>query len=166
MSKLIKQNFYSLEKYVYKNNAWHLIKNNEYLYSNGIYPTKLTAEDLPNWFLYGRFYKTFGYISTKNVVDLVYNPNLIFNHFLKDDFLYISYKNKITKTDQGYVNYDHVIYGMSIIEFINNVQFNSNYDTSTIKQQLVDKFLWFKKTYPDENECKGLDVKWLLSLLK
>ena len=37
-----------------------------YLFADGIYPTKVKPEDLPDWYVYGRYYKCFGYISAKD----------------------------------------------------------------------------------------------------
>ena len=45
-----------------------------YLYSQGRYKTKLTCEDMPEWYIEGIVYKTAGYIRAKGVVDLKYIP--------------------------------------------------------------------------------------------
>ena len=65
----------------------------ETLFSGGIYPTKITASDLPEWYVHGRYYKHWGYLSAKGVKSLVYEPSKFSNHMFKDDFLYISYKD-------------------------------------------------------------------------
>jgi len=39
--------------------------DNGYLFSNVIYPTKIKAEDLIEWYIRGRYYKRHGFLSTK-----------------------------------------------------------------------------------------------------
>ena len=72
-----------------------------YLFSQAIYPTKIKAEDLPEWYMYGRYYKCFGYLSAKGVVDMKYVPSRYSNHFLKDDFLFISYNSMISENPEA-----------------------------------------------------------------
>ncbi len=122
-----------------------------------VFPTKIFPEDLPEWYIYGRYYKRFGYISTKGVVDLVYVPGKFTNHFLKDDFLYISYKEKITKIEpedkwsyEKYNGYDHMIYGSEILDFLIGARDYSGYDISALVEQLREKKRWLQATYPDE----------------
>ena len=43
--------------------------------TSAIKNTKIKAKDLPEWYVHGRFYKRFGYLSSKGVVDLHYIPN-------------------------------------------------------------------------------------------
>ena len=68
-------------------------------------------------------------MSAKGIVDLVYHPNMHTNHFLKDDFLYISYKDKIEPvTDEErkikeyrysrYKGYDQLVCGSEIIDIL------------------------------------------------
>ena len=35
------------------------------LFSGGIYPTKIKIDDLPDWYVFGRVYKHWGYLSAK-----------------------------------------------------------------------------------------------------
>ena len=98
--KKINSKWYSIEKIKYEKHQYHYIKDpNGYLYVDSQYNTKITADDLPDWFVYGRFYKRFGYLSAKGVVDLYYIPNMWNNHMFKDDELVISYEEKIDKTN-------------------------------------------------------------------
>ena len=56
--KRIRQILYSEQKITRKNNRLQYIENPDgYLFSNMVYPTKIKAEDLPEWFVYGRYYK-------------------------------------------------------------------------------------------------------------
>ena len=95
MADRFKNNLYMLTRY--KRIEGHLctISNDDGTLFSGCFKTKIRPTDLPEWYLYGRYYKRWGYMSTKGIVDMVYRPNLHVNHFLKDDFLYISYKEKI-----------------------------------------------------------------------
>ena len=64
--KKINSKWYSIEKIKYEKHQYHYIKDpNGYLYADSQYNTKITADDLPDWFVYGRFYKRFGYLSAK-----------------------------------------------------------------------------------------------------
>ena len=73
--------------------------NNEYLYSKAMYKTKIKKEDLPDDYIEFRSgtirYMT-GYLKTSGVVDIDYTYFLE-NHIFKDDYLYISYKEKLKK---------------------------------------------------------------------
>ena len=70
--------------------------NNEYLYSRGRYLTKIKKEDLPEDYVEFRsraiWYMT-GYLKTSGIVDIDYKAMKV-NHLFKDDYLYISYKEK------------------------------------------------------------------------
>ena len=87
MADRFKNNLYMLTRY--KRIEGHLctISNDDGTLFSGCFKTKIRPTDLPEWYLYGRYYKRWGYMSTKGIVDMVYRPNLHVNHFLKDDFL-------------------------------------------------------------------------------
>lgn len=73
-------NYYSCGKYAF---GAHTPEDESVLYSDGRYKTKLTAHDMPPWYMCGRYYGyADGFLNTKNVSRLVYNPNLCFNHML------------------------------------------------------------------------------------
>ena len=137
------------------------------LYSNRVHPTNITAEDIPEWYMRGRYYKHFGYLSAKGIKDLVYVPNYIFNHFHKDDDLYISYDKPITShveqtpwcTDRVvYDDYDHRIDGGQLVHFILMVQkWSPNIDTKPIIAEIYKKSRWMIETYPDDAEVKSSD---------
>lgn len=137
------------------------------LYSNRSYPTKVTEEDIPEWYMRGRFYKHFGWLCAKGIKYLEYKPNYIFNHFHKDDDLYISYKDPIEshieKTDWGtervvYDRYDHRIDGGQIINFILMVQkYSPNIDTKPIIAEIYKKSRWMIETFPEDIEVISSD---------
>lgn len=155
--KRFKSNLYTQEKYVYRNKRWQYVSDdNDYLYSQSIYPTKIKAKDLPDWYVYGRYYKCFGYMSAKGVVDLKYVPNKFSNHFLKDDCLMVSYNKPIVEV--GYSNfswdkfkgYDERMYGDCILSFLKAARKHSNCDITKIIKMLKEKVEWLPKAFPDE----------------
>ena len=100
-------------------------------------------------------------MSTKGIVDMVYRPNMCFNHFLKDDFLYISYKNKIEPLTEEekqhglfcydyFKGYDEVVCGNEIIEILKGAREYSSYDITSIIEQIRVKLKWLREAYPEE----------------
>ena len=81
----IRRNLYFIEKYIVQDHQHCRVKNDDNTLFSGNQKTKILAQDLPEWFVYGRFYKRFGYMSTKGITDLLYVPSKVSNHFLKDD---------------------------------------------------------------------------------
>lgn len=163
MSKRLNSHLYTETKIVYKNNGLEYVYGeNDTLFSNMVYPTKIVKEDLPKYFIKGRYYRNIGYADAKNVVYLEYSPFYAFNHCFRDDTLYVSYKLPITseKNKYGYMeyfNYDLVIKGNDIIVFLNGVRENTDLDLSEIKDELFKKIDWFRTKYPNEPEGKNLD---------
>lgn len=124
-----------------------------YLLSHGRYRTKIKPEDLPEWYVYGYLYKRHGYISAKGVKYMVYRPQKHWNHMLRDDFLFISYDQPITHTDDSidsFHGYDELVYGWMIIDFLRAAEKYSGYDITEIKAQIEDKRLWLKEHYPED----------------
>lgn len=120
-----------------------------FLYSGGKYPTKIKAEDLPEWFIHGYIYRSYGFISARGVKHLLYVPNYrVENHLFKYDNLFISYDKEIepVKLDKGfewYSGYDHVLDGPIIARFIEAVTHFSDYDTTEILTLLKKKSEWY-----------------------
>ena len=135
------------------------------LYANLRNPTKITPEDLPEWFVKGRFYKNHGFISAKGVVDLVYKPNMWINHMFRDDSLYISYNKPIVEYEEEsfgrmrteYKDYDYVIDGTYAIDFVAAVKKYSDFDTSAIEQAILDKVDYYVEKFPDEHESENAE---------
>lgn len=163
MKKRINSHLYTETKIVYKNNGLEYVYGeNDTLFSNLVYPTKIKKEDLPKSFIKGRYYKNIGYADSANVLYLAYSPFYAFNHCFRDDALYVSYKLPIIKekTKYGYdeyLNYDLRISGNFIIDFLVGVKENSNVDLSEIAKELLKKIDWFRTEYPNEPEGKHLD---------
>lgn len=148
MAKKFNANYYSQKRIKSINHELTIVSNSDYLYSDGIYPTKIKEEDLPEWyFRYCYYYSR--YLSAKGVKDMVLKCNYMFtNHLHKDDILYISYNNKIEEyqNDYGktYRNYDRILSGNWIIEYIQMVKKYSNYDITELEQELERKRAWYE----------------------
>ena len=131
--------------------------NNEYLYSKAMYKTKIKKEDLPDDYIEFRSgtirYMT-GYLKTSGVVDIDYTYFLE-NHIFKDDYLYISYKEKLKKEKTSYgreriVNYDICICGNDIIPILLAIEKNYNINIDKVKEKIYYKVSWYKENCKDE----------------
>lgn len=131
--------------------------DNEFLYFHGIYPTKIKKEDLPESYVEIRsrvIWYMLGYVKTADVVDIDYIP-LKINHLFKDDYMYISYKDKLSYKNNRYgfmevTNYDVCICGNSIIPVLLGIEKYSNIDTSKVREKIENKFNWWKTNYPED----------------
>ena len=130
---------------------------NEFLYSRGHYPTKIKKEDLTEDYIEFRsrviWYMT-GYLKTSGIVDIDYKA-LEINHLFKDDYLYISYKEKLKseKNSWGYekfVNYDICICGNDIIPIVLAIKKYSNLDIDNVKQKIQNKVNWYRENCKDD----------------
>lgn len=131
--------------------------DNEYLYSQGRYSTKIKKEDLPEDYVEFRsrviWYMT-GYIKTSGIVDINYKAMKI-NHLFKDDYLYISYngKLKLEKSRYGfedYVNYDICICGNDIIKILLAAQKYSNINIDEVKNKINEKVSWYRENCQED----------------
>ena len=162
MADRFKRTLYMLTRFKIIDGHICTIANADGTLFSGRYKTKMHPTDLPEWYLYGRYYKRWGYMSTKGIVDMVYRSNLHVNHFLKDDFLYISYKEKIepvTEEDikidrmlryEEYKGYDEVVFGSEIIDILKGARQYSGFDIAPIIEQIKEKEKWLRNKYPDE----------------
>jgi len=155
--KKIRQKYYSQQKIASTNHHLHYVEDgNGFLFANRIYPTKIKPEDLPQWYIYGSYYKCFGYMSAKGVVDLKYVPNLWVNHFLQDDFLLVSYNSPIQQISESkpywerYSGYNKVIYGKTILDFLQGAQKYSEFKVSEIAEQIQNKADNLPLNHPDD----------------
>ena len=156
-------NFYLCYDYKYDSNLWEFVRIESpegYLLSPRkyrTYKTKILPTDLPEWYVYGYFYKRHGYMSAKGVKYLAYRPQKHWNHMFKDDFLFVSYDRPITHTGDtvmSYKGHDELIYGGMIIDFLLAAEKYSGYDITEIKEQIEDKRLWLKATFPDAYQAE------------
>ena len=158
MTKRFTNRLYSTGIYAFRDRQLCYIENDDGTLFSGRYKTKILATDLPAWYIYGRYYKRWGHLSTKGITDLLYVPNRFSNHFLKDDCLYIAYGGKIVEVDpqeQGYAfekyaGFDERVWGREIINILKGAQCYSGYDISGFIQQLKDKREWLINKFPEE----------------
>jgi len=156
--KRIVRRLYYHERYVRIDKKLYKEENEDETLFSGRYKTKIKSEDLPGWYVYGRFYKRFGYISTKGITDMVYIPNLWINHFLKDDFLLVSYGGKIELVDdrkgllisEKYVGYDETVCGNEIMDVMKGARQFSNYDITALIEQIKEKKAILQKKHPEQ----------------
>ena len=139
--------------------------DNPYLYSWGRYPTKIKEEDLPEDFLKIRsrsLWYMFGYIKTSGIVDIGYTWCKE-NHLFKDDYIYISYNNKLVKhTDKyglvDYDNYDICISGNDIVRIVLWAEKYSKVNTKKVRKEIENKRVWLKNNEKEYyKECVGED---------
>ena len=160
MADRFKNTLYLMTRIKRIDGRMQMIENEDGTLFSGCHKTKIRPEDLPEWYLYGRYYKRWGYMSTKGIVDMVYRPNMHVNHFLKDDFLYISYKEKIEPVTEEekktrlycyeyYKGYDEVVFGSEIIDILKGARQYSEYDITPIIEQIREKEKWLRNAYPD-----------------
>jgi len=152
-----KARLYSEEKIVYiKGEALRHTNRDGTLFS-GNYPTKIIPSMLPEWYARGRYYKRWGYLSVKGITDLKYIPNQFTNHFLKDDFLLISYGGKLVEKDaprgctlDRYDGVDEYVFGNEILTVLKGAREFSNFDISSIIEQIKDKVEMLAEKYPED----------------
>lgn len=75
-----------------------------------------------------------------------------FNHMFKDDYIYISYKEKLRmkSDDYGfkyYENYDVRICDWYIVDMVLAAEIYPGYDTTEIREQIGKKHIWFRDKY-------------------
>ena len=64
MANRFKNTLYTLGDYKRVGRHIRYVTNEDGTLFSGHYRTKIKPEDLPEWYLYGRYYKRFGYMST------------------------------------------------------------------------------------------------------
>ena len=130
MRNRFKNTLYTVEDIKYLNGRWQYVRSEDGTLFSGPYRTKIKPEDLPEWYVYGRYYKRFGYMSTKGITDMLYIPNRFSNHYLKDDCLLISYGGKIREAEipeggtisERYKGRDERVWGSEIVSILKGVR--------------------------------------------
>ena len=158
MGKRIIRRLYFTEQIGRRNGRLQYYKNDDGTLFSGVYKTKIKPEDLPEWYLFGRYYKRFGYMSAKGITDMVYIPNRFSNHYLKDDFLLISYGGKLTEvTDppprlsiEKYDCWHEYVWGSEIVTMLRGARKYSGMDITPFIEQLKEKKEWLQAEFPDE----------------
>lgn len=150
-----KNTLYTIERRVWRNHELHLIQNEDFTLFSGHHRTKILEEDLPEWYVFGRYYKMWGFLSTKGITDLKYRPNLWINHFLKDDCLLISYGGRIEEKANSsdfdkYSGVDERVWGNEILHILKGAEKFSHYDIAPIVEQIREKMRVLAENHPEE----------------
>ena len=128
---------------------------NPFLYSKGVYPTKITKDDLPEDYLRinsRSIWYMNGYVKTSGITDLGYLW-VKENHLFKDDCIYISYGGKLEYKVDDYgwrdiAGYDLRFTGNCIVPIVLAAEKYSNYDTSAIRSEIEKKRIWLRDNEP------------------
>ena len=140
--------------------------DNPCLYSGGRYPTRITAEDLPEYYLpiHSRvIWYMNGYLKMTGIVDMGYSW-VKENHLFKDDYIYISYKELLREeTDSWgfnrYVNYDVRVCGNDIVDTVLTAEKYSGFDTTEVRKKIEEKRVWLRDHEPEYySEAVGEDL--------
>lgn len=126
---------------------------NQFLYSHGRYPTKITAEDYLKihsrviWYMHG-------YLKTSGIVDMKYTW-MKENHLFKDDYIYISYKEPLHAEVNSwgfikYTNYDVCVCGNDIVDIVLAAEKYSGFDTTEVRAEIEKKRVWLRDNEPEE----------------
>lgn len=126
--------------------------------------SKYTSNDLPPWYVAGRYYKQFGYMSAKGVKEIEYLPSCWTEHFLKDDCLLVSYRDKITQDPNkgtgvfSFLGYDERIWGSTILYFLRALkEYSPSVDSLSVIEQIKKKQAYLQKKYPEFNYDFDID---------
>ena len=157
MRNRFKNTLYTVEDIKFINGRWQYVRSEEGTLFSGPYRTKIKPEYLPEWYVYGRYYKRFGHMSTKGITDLLYIPNCFSNHYLKDDCLLISYGGKIREAEiservtvyERYEGWDERVWGSEIVGILKGARVYSGYDIAPFIEKLKWKKEWLQKEYPE-----------------
>ena len=130
--------------------------DNPFLYSQGRYPTRITEEDLPEYYIpiqSRSIWYMNGFLKTTGIVDLDYTYCKE-NHLFKDDYIYISYSEKLRSEigrwgSRDIVNYDVCICGNEIIDIVLAAEKYSGFDTTEVRKKIEEKRVWLRDNEPD-----------------
>lgn len=152
-----KARLYSEEKIVFIKGEPRTHSNRDGTLFSGNYSTKIIPSMLPEWYARGRYYKRWGYLSVKGITDMKYIPNRFTNHFLKDDFLLISYGGTLVEKEaprgstlDRYDGVDEFVFGNEILTILKGAREFSNYDITPIIEQIKDKVEMLAEKYPED----------------
>lgn len=156
MSTRFKNTLYTVEDIKRVGGHFRYVTNEDGTLFSGHYRTKIKPDDLPEWYLYGRYYKRFGYMSTKGITDLAYLPNRFSNHYLKDACLFIAYGGSITELSdpnlspyERYQGWDARVGGNEIITILRGARKYSGYDIEPFVEKLKWKKEYMQTEFPD-----------------
>lgn len=129
------------------------------LFSKGHYPTKITADMLPEYYMKARVHKLWGFVRTKGVVGLHYRPNTWVNHLFRDDILFVSFTHEMPDSEDFDTlwgsGYDFVLDGPFLVSFLAMAKRWSPecVQLDAAIQAMFDKVKLYQQTHPDEGDC-------------
>ena len=163
MAKRFRSRLYYIERIGRQDGNLRYITNEDGTLYAGNQKTKIKPEDLPEWYIYGRYYKCFGYMSAKGITDMVYLPSRFSNHFLKDDCLLVAYGGKIEEKNDGctysrldrHTGFDERIWGGEIVSILKGARKHSGYDIAPFIDAIREKAAWMAQQFPEDYGPNG-----------
>lgn len=148
MKKRIKANFYTISGYKYNHGMtikYELPNGRLYSGWGSHHPTKITAEDLPEWYVKTNYYSKYGYANTKGVVDVIYRRSLFDNHWLKDAMLGLSYHSIINKDEDVPIykkpEIDEYFWGNDILDILSGIEkYSPEIDTTQVREGILQDY--------------------------
>lgn len=148
MKKRIKANFYTISGYKYNHGMtikYELPNGRLYSGWGSHHPTKITAEDLPEWYVKTNYYSKYGYANTKGVVDVIYRRSFFDNHWLKDAMLGLSYHSIINKDEDVPIykkpEIDEYFWGNDILDILSGIEkYSPEIDTTQVREGILQDY--------------------------
>lgn len=148
MKKRIKANFYTISGYKYNHGMtikYELPNGRLYSGWGSHHPTKITAEDLPEWYVKTNYYSKYGYANTKGVVDVIYRRSFFDNHWLKDAMLGLSYHGIINKDEDVPIykkpEIDEYFWGNDILNILSGIEkYSPEIDTTQVREGILQDY--------------------------
>lgn len=148
MKKRIKANFYTISGYKYDHGMtikYELPDGCLYSGWGSQHPTKITAEDLPEWYVKTNYYSKYGYVNTNGVVDVIYRRSFFDNHWLKDAMLGLSYHSIINKDEDVPIykkpEIDEYFWGNDILDILSGIEkYSPNIDTTLVRDGILQDY--------------------------
>lgn len=158
MKKRIKANFYTISCYKYDHGMtikYELPDGRLYSGWGNRYPTKITAKDLPEWYVKTNYYSKYGYVNTKGIVDVIYRRSFFDNHWLKDAILGLSYRSIINKDEDVPIykkpEIDEYFWGNDILDVLSGIEkYSPNIDTTLVRDGILKDYNAYTK-YENEH---------------
>ena len=148
MKKRIKANFYTISGYKYDHGMtikYELPDGCLYSGWGKQHPTKITAKDLPEWYVKTNYYSKYGYANTKGVVDVIYRRSFFDNHWLKDAMLGLSYHSIINKDEDVPIykkpEIDEYFWGNDILDILSGIEkYSPEIDTTQVREGILQDY--------------------------
>ena len=170
LTKTPKGKLYLSTKRIYdRHTGFHLESNKDgFLFANGRV-SQFRKEDIPEYFVFGRYWKQHGWLSAKGVKYLEYtHPTVEFlNHAMRDDSLFVSFDKPIWYNSQYsmYEDYFAVVSGWDIVSYLKAVEkYSPSVDTEEIRHRIQGRLYQYRACWPDEHETPSLTDEFIENL--